>query len=174
MTSLDAYMASRPDRCPGCGYHVERQGCRCDGSAGKAAALDAAAADEWDIIRAALIARRTRPGRDRARRHRVDLPAAVPSESDPGSVRSPRTGADQAVGSGRPPEGRNTHHTATSTGGPSHERTRSTQRRRGAADRGQRRAVTSHLLGALSVAVDRDEFDAALARAVEFATKYIP
>ena len=39
---------------------------------------------------------------------------------------------------------------------------------------GQRRAVTSHLLGALSVAVARDEFDAALARAVEFARKCIP
>ena len=54
MTSLDAYMASRPDRCA-CGYHAERQGCRCDGSAGKAAALDAAAADEWAIFRAALV-----------------------------------------------------------------------------------------------------------------------
>ena len=49
--SLDAYMASRPDRCPGCGYHVERQGCRCDGSAGKAAALAAVTATTPDTTR---------------------------------------------------------------------------------------------------------------------------
>lgn len=32
MTSLDTYLKSRADRCSGCGYHPETQGCACPGN----------------------------------------------------------------------------------------------------------------------------------------------
>src|SRR5690348_12067946 len=45
--TLDAYLASRTDRCPGCGYHVPTQGHGGDSS-------PVAPADEWAIFKAAL------------------------------------------------------------------------------------------------------------------------
>ena len=39
--NLDAYLASRGDRCPGCGYHPAHQGCVCE-------------TDEWALFTAAL------------------------------------------------------------------------------------------------------------------------
>ena len=45
--TLDAYLATRADRCPGCGHHVPTQGCAC---------APVAPASEWSIFRAAVLA----------------------------------------------------------------------------------------------------------------------
>lgn len=39
--SIDTWTRSRPDRCPGCGFHVETQGCACVGKRLKFAAQSA-------------------------------------------------------------------------------------------------------------------------------------
>jgi hypothetical protein len=39
--TLDAYLKAQPGRCPGCGYHLERQSCQC-------------ATSEWAMFVAAL------------------------------------------------------------------------------------------------------------------------
>jgi hypothetical protein len=41
VSALDAYLKAQPGRCPGCGYHLERQSCQC-------------ATSEWAIFTAAL------------------------------------------------------------------------------------------------------------------------
>lgn len=46
--SLDAYLARRADRCPGCGFHVATQGCACAGLAEKAAGQARVAAARTD------------------------------------------------------------------------------------------------------------------------------
>lgn len=47
--TLDAYLKASPDRCSGCGFHPERQGCRCADS-------------EWALYVAALRAAVTSDG----------------------------------------------------------------------------------------------------------------
>lgn len=42
--SLDTYLRSRPDRCDGCGYHPETQGCACEGNRLKVAGQSIATA----------------------------------------------------------------------------------------------------------------------------------
>lgn len=48
--SLDAYLATQPDRCPGCGHHAETQG----HGAGCAPTAPAAPTGEWPTFVAAL------------------------------------------------------------------------------------------------------------------------
>jgi hypothetical protein len=43
--SLDAWLATQPGRCAGCGCHVRTQGCRC---------VPVAPTDEWAVFKAAL------------------------------------------------------------------------------------------------------------------------
>lgn len=55
--TLDAYLATRSDRCPGCGHHVAMQGCACAGIAAKAkgqAATTAAHMDDAGRVDAAI------------------------------------------------------------------------------------------------------------------------
>ena len=55
--SLDAWLKSRSDRCPGCGFHVKSQGCACAGLAAKAKGQDIAAnahPDERSRVEAAI------------------------------------------------------------------------------------------------------------------------
>lgn len=54
---LDAYLASRSDRCPGCGFHAATQGCACAGNTLKFAAQEATLAahpDERTKVEAAI------------------------------------------------------------------------------------------------------------------------
>lgn len=46
--SLDAYLRTRSDRCPGCGFHVATQGCACAGISARNTILPAVSAAHPD------------------------------------------------------------------------------------------------------------------------------